>query len=123
MVVGSEAVLRAFSSIAERAAPVSGHLPPRAHRLHGNTSEILFCVCVSSERAKVQTGYWLIKGSRRYLTFHTGMYDTGGCSAAQVWLWMSAGGALILLPSGEVSLGGHDPCVVPHCEILRLLAV
>lgn len=37
----------------------------------------------------------------------------GGCSAvAQVWLWMSAGGALILLPRGETSLSGHDPRVV-----------
>lgn len=53
--------------------------------------------------------------------------DRGGagrcCSAAQVWLWMSAGGALILLPRGETSLSGPDPRVVPHSEILQLLAV
>lgn len=83
------------------------------------------CICVSSEHAEVQPGYWLFKARGRSLTFHVRICWHGGVggSAAQVWLWMSAGGAFILLPRGWNITRGHDPRLVPHSEILHLLAV
>lgn len=125
MITALESIVCAVSSVVERAAGPSCHRPPHVCILRnmarpqpGNMNEIHFCVCVSSEHAEVQTAYWLFKASGRWSR-------VGGrcCSAAQVWLWMSAGGALILLPWGETSLSGPDPRVVPHSEILQLLAV
>lgn len=111
MITALESIVCAVSSVVERAAGPSCHRPPHvcilcnmARPQPGNMNEIHFCVCVSSEHAEVQTAYWLFKASGRWSR-------VGGrcCSAAQVWLWMSAGGALILLPWGETSLSGPDP--------------
>lgn len=78
--------------------------------------------CLNTQRCSWVTG--CSKPEADLWHFMWGYVDMGGgASAAQVWLWMSAGGAFILLPRGWNITGGHDPRVVPHSEILHLLAV
>lgn len=97
------------------AAALSFHLPPHicnlsnvARRQHESMNEIHLCICVSSEHAEVQPGYWLFKARGQSLTFHVRICWHGGGGALQLRCGSGCPQAVLSFSylRGETSHGG-----------------